>query len=84
MLELLEASKVQQSSRCLEIPLVAEWALDPSCITLGLSSSTLAAQACAREAGHWSAVAHATHRESNTGRSGEAPKEAGLRWFEII
>lgn len=64
----------------MEIPLVVEWPFDPSSGALWFSSSTVAPKACAREAGHRTAAAHAAHREPNTGRSREAPEEAAMKW----
>lgn len=61
--------KVQQSARCMEIPLVVKWSFDPSSVAIWFSNSTVAPKACAREAGHWTAAAHPAHREPNTGRS---------------
>ena len=57
----VETSKVQQSARCLEIPLVVERPLHPSGDPLGLSSAAVTAQAGPSEAGHWTTIAPATN-----------------------
>ena len=69
-------AKVQQPTGCLEIPLVVEPIVHPSCSSFWVPHTAFAAKESASEAGYRGTSAHARNKESIARRGGETSKEA--------